>query len=125
VHHRKFVIDLQDARDQPDGAALDRLSHRTRSHWPADPSEWGAPLVVEPNFYRAPLQVAGALHLEGDTRGPSSGAVTLRFMSVTGAPATNGHKVQKPGLIEFDGGLIDVLYDQHPQAMAWFVEGAS
>lgn len=53
---------------------------------------------------------------------PPAAAVTLRSLTVTAEEATLGHKVQKPGPVEFDGGLIDVLYDQHHQVLAWYVE---
>lgn len=53
---------------------------------------------------------------------PATAAVVLRSLTATGEPTALGHKVQKPGPVEFDGGLVDVLYGQHPQVLAWYEE---
>jgi catechol 2,3-dioxygenase-like lactoylglutathione lyase family enzyme len=53
---------------------------------------------------------------------PASAAVTLHALTVTGEAVTLGHKLQKPVPIDYDGGLIDVLYDHHPQMLAWYTE---
>lgn len=53
---------------------------------------------------------------------PTGHPVTLHSLAVEGEDASVGHTIRRPAPIDFDGGLIDVLYDQHPQMLTWFSE---
>lgn len=51
---------------------------------------------------------------------PSAATVTLVGLTITGEDASVGHTLRKETPLDFDGGLIDVLYDQHQPMLGWF-----
>lgn len=53
---------------------------------------------------------------------PAKAEVTLGALTVGAEQSTLGHRVQAHVPLDFDGGVIDVLYDHHPQVLAWYTE---
>ena len=51
---------------------------------------------------------------------PQGTPLVLRSLCVTGEVAAEGHRIQKPQPLDYDGGLIDVLYDHHYEVLAWY-----
>lgn len=88
-------------------------------------------LELDPDQARLSVNGETRLSMPGSYKGlsgqvgigiPPGTTVTLRSLVVTGEAATIGHTIQKPEPIGYDGGLIDVLYDHHPQVLAWYEE---